>query len=90
MRMNTGKSDLFADEFANMLAGNVMETIPPKESDSLPEMKPQHSISGMASFYNMMEQPRVGDTGTTPRSDYSGLMMNRNNNISLESRGDYP
>jgi len=34
MRMNTGKSDLFNDEFANMLA----ETLPAKESDGLPEM----------------------------------------------------
>jgi hypothetical protein len=91
--MNTDKSDLFNDDFASMLAGNSgMEALPPKESDVLPiEMKPQYSI-GMASFYNsMVDQPRVGDTGTTPRNDYSGLMMNRNNNISLESRnGDYP
>ena len=38
---NTGKADLFNDEFANMLAGNAMEALNPKEANILPpEMKP--------------------------------------------------
>jgi len=33
-------------------------------------------------------EPRVGDTGTTPRNDYGHLMMSRANNMSFENRAD--
>jgi len=34
-------------------------------------------------------EPRVGDTGTTPRNDYGQLMMSRSSNISFDNRADF-
>ena len=38
----------------------------------------------MSSFVNpaLFEPVRMGDTGTTPRNEFGGLMMNRNINMS--------
>ena len=42
---------------------------------------------GIQSFFNMME-PKGGDTGTTPRNDYGGFFMGRNNNSAMNASFD--
>ena len=46
-----------------------------------PEMR-----SGLGSLYAMMEAPRVGDTGTTPRNERESFFLNRNTNMSIDER----
>ena len=93
MRMNTGKSGEFEDDFQQMLNGNNGLEIPKMavgasivDDGGLRTLHQQDSMGGFQNIMNMLE-PKAGNTGTTPSNDYGNLLMNRNTNISFDLRG---
>ena len=85
-----GKSEINVDDFDQMLGTQFIpppaalpNSIVPNRTSAGDNPLLRHQAS-MSSFVNpaLFDNARMGDTGTTPRNEFGGLMMNRNINMS--------
>jgi len=87
LRQHTGKSEMFAEEFEQMLGAGGMGLPSQGLADLKPDFRKQPSLG---SIFNDLrrDHERMGETGTTPRNEIGNLFMNRNVNLSYGTRSN--